>query len=39
MKILRIYTKEGVQLVDYEINGHFNTMPYKLFKRKYEKFN
>lgn len=36
MKILKIYSKEGVQLVDFELYGNFNTMPYKLFKRKYE---
>ena len=36
MKILRIYTIDGIQLVDYEINGHFNTMPYVYFKSKYE---
>jgi len=36
MKIINIYTKEGVKLIDYEFNGYFNTMPYKLFKQKYK---
>lgn len=36
MKILNIYTKQGIYLIDYEIDGHFNTMPYKLFKQKYK---
>jgi hypothetical protein len=36
MKILRIYTVDGIQLVDYELNGHFNTMPYVYFKSKFE---
>lgn len=35
MKILRIYTVDGIQLVDYEDNGYFNTMPYVYFKSKY----
>ena len=36
MKILRIYTNHEVKLIEYELNGHFNTMTYKLFKRKYK---
>lgn len=36
MKIINIYTSEGVKLIDFEFNGHFNTMPYKIFKRKYK---
>lgn len=36
MTILRIYTVEGIQLVDYVHEGHYNTMPYVLFKSKYE---
>lgn len=36
MKIIRIYFKQDVTLVDYELNGHFNTMPLKLFKKYYK---
>lgn len=36
MKIINIYTSDGIKLIDFELNGHFNTMPYKIFKRKYK---
>ena len=36
MRIIKIYTNQGIYLIDYEFNGHFNTMPYKLFKQKYK---
>ena len=36
IKIIKIYSKESIQLIDFEIDGNFNTMPYILFKRKYK---
>ena len=36
IKIIKKYSKESIQLIDFEIDGKFNTMPVKYFNKKYK---